>query len=153
MRNFIIKYSLPNIRMISKYMKLISTKAGSLPFADKQTGMVLITNCVKLLSCTDCIRDLGVLIDTKLHFHQQEDNIFTQAIKLLGLIQMLLSSLHSPFCLYTALQSDSSWNMPLLCGFLSLFQMLVGWSTSSRSLHLFVIIIFSVTYITAMILS
>jgi len=27
-------------------MKPMSTKAGSLPFADKQTGMVLITNCV-----------------------------------------------------------------------------------------------------------
>jgi len=56
----------------------MSTKAGSLPFADKQTGMVLITNCVKLLSHTDCIRDLRVLPGTKLHFHQQVDNIFSQ---------------------------------------------------------------------------
>jgi hypothetical protein len=97
---------------------------------------------------TDCIRDLGVLIDTKLHFHQQVDNIFSQAINLLGLIQtvtLFFSSLHSSFCLYSALQSDSSWNMSLLHGILTLFQMLVGWSTSSVSLHLFVIVVFSVT--------
>jgi len=38
MRNFIIKYSLPNIiRIISNYMKLMSTKAVSLPFANKLT--------------------------------------------------------------------------------------------------------------------
>jgi hypothetical protein len=108
MRNFIVKYSLSIIiiRIISNYMKLMSTKAGSLPFANKQTSMVFTTNCVKLMSRTDCIRDLGVFIDTKLHFHQEEDNIFSQAIKLLGLIQTLtfsFSSLHSPFCLYTAL--------------------------------------------------
>jgi len=36
MRNFIIKYSLPNIIMIiSNYMKLMSTKAGSLLFSNK----------------------------------------------------------------------------------------------------------------------
>ena len=50
---------------------------------------------------TDCIRDLGVHIDTNLHFH-----IFSHAIGLLGLIQtvtLLLSSLHSLLTLYCTL--------------------------------------------------
>jgi hypothetical protein len=33
----------------------------------------------------ECIRDLGVLIDTNLYFHQQVDNIVSQAVRLLGL--------------------------------------------------------------------
>jgi hypothetical protein len=40
------------MRIISNYMKLMSTKAGSLPFADKQTSMIFITNCVKLVTHT-----------------------------------------------------------------------------------------------------
>jgi hypothetical protein len=39
----------------------------------------------------DYIGDLGVLTDTELHFHQQVDNIFSQVIRLLGLIRSVTS--------------------------------------------------------------
>ena len=45
---------------------------------------------------TDCIRDLGVLIDTNLHFH-----IFCQAVGLLGLIQSVTLRFSSPLSLLT----------------------------------------------------
>ena len=45
---------------------------------------------------TDCIRDLGVLIDTNLHFH-----IFCQAVGLLGLIQSVTLRFSSPHSLLT----------------------------------------------------
>jgi len=59
--------------------------------------------CESSITRTDYIRDLRVLIDTKLHFHQQVDNIFSQAIRLLGLIRTVIfsfSSLHSVLTLY-----------------------------------------------------
>ena len=50
---------------------------------------------------TDCIRDMGVMIDTFLYFH-----IFFRAIGLLGLIRTVtfpFSSLHSLLTLHSAL--------------------------------------------------
>jgi hypothetical protein len=38
---------------------------------------------------TVCIKDLGVYIDCKLHFHQHVDYLFSHAMKLLGLIRSL----------------------------------------------------------------
>jgi len=92
---------------------------------------------------------MGVLIDTKLHFHQQVDNIFSQAIRLLGLIRnvtFLCSSPHSLLTLYSTLVRPK----PLFRGILSLLRMLVCWSAYSDNLYLFVIIAFPVTYTTAM---
>ena len=64
--------------------KQTSTKPKSFPVVEKRTGAVLITNGVNLHSHerTACIRDLAVLIDTKLHFRLQVDNIFSQAVTL-----------------------------------------------------------------------
>jgi hypothetical protein len=50
--------------------------------------------CESSITSTDCIRDLGVLIDTKLHFHQQVD-ISSQAVRPLGLILSLSPFRHS----------------------------------------------------------
>ncbi|PNF19683.1 hypothetical protein B7P43_G05097 [Cryptotermes secundus] len=55
---------------------------------------------------TDSIKDLGVLIDSKLHFHQHVDILFSQTMKLLGLIRTItfsFSTLDSLLMLYTAL--------------------------------------------------
>jgi len=91
---------------------------------------------------TDCIRDLGVLIDTNLLFH-----IFCHAIGLLGSIQTVtlrFSSLHSLLTLYCTLvrpqlqYASVAWN-------LSLLRMSVGLERVHRSFCLFVIIVFSVT--------
>jgi hypothetical protein len=42
---------------------------------------------------TDCIKDLGVYTDCKLHFHRRVDYLFSHAMKLLGLIRTLISNL------------------------------------------------------------
>jgi hypothetical protein len=86
--------------------KLTSTKPESFPFVEKQTNVIVITNSASSITATDCVRDLGVLIDTALHFRQQVDNIFSQAIRLLWLIRSVtfpFSSLHSLLTLYCTL--------------------------------------------------
>jgi hypothetical protein len=40
--------------------------------------------------CQFSIKDLGVFIDVKLHFHDHVNYIFTHCIKLLGLAQLLI---------------------------------------------------------------
>jgi hypothetical protein len=55
---------------------------------------------------TDCIKDLGVFIDSKLYFHCHVDYIFSQSIKLLGLIRNItfsFSTLDSLLILYFSL--------------------------------------------------
>jgi hypothetical protein len=71
------------------------------------TGLCIKTNwrgfdyvlCESSITRMECITNLVVLIEAKLHFHQQVDNIFSQAIiRLLGLIRNVtfsFSSLHS----------------------------------------------------------
>jgi hypothetical protein len=52
---------------------------------------------------TDCIKDLGGFIDSKLYFHSHVDYIFSQFIKLLGLIHNItfsFSTLDSSLILY-----------------------------------------------------
>jgi hypothetical protein len=36
---------------------------------------------------TDCIKDLGLMVDSKLHLHRHVDYSHSQALKLLGLIR------------------------------------------------------------------
>jgi hypothetical protein len=40
--------------------------------------------CESSVANSDCNKDLGVLTDTKLHFHQKVDEIFSPIIRLLG---------------------------------------------------------------------
>jgi hypothetical protein len=48
--------------------------------------------CESPVTCTDSITDLEVLIDSKLHFHHHVDYIFSQTIRLLGLIRAVTFS-------------------------------------------------------------
>jgi len=69
-------------------MKLIVNKTGVPSLVEKQTGMVSISDLLHLLShAPNASGNLGVPIKTKLHFHQQVDTIFSQAMGLLGLIR------------------------------------------------------------------
>ena len=55
---------------------------------------------------TDCMRELEVFINAKFNFHQQVDNIFSQAIRMLELIRTVtffFSSLHALLTLYCTL--------------------------------------------------
>jgi hypothetical protein len=55
---------------------------------------------------TDCIKDLGVHINSKLHFHQRVDFLFSHSMKLLGLIRTTtfsFSTLDNLLMLYIAI--------------------------------------------------
>jgi hypothetical protein len=45
----------------------------------------------------DCVKDVGVTLDSKLYFHNHVDNIHSHVLKLLGIISyiMYISSLDS----------------------------------------------------------
>jgi hypothetical protein len=117
------------------------------PFVEKQTGIVLISDLLQLLShARNASGNLGVPIKTKLHFHQQVDTIFSHAMGLLGLIlnvSFAFSSLHSLLTLHRTLVS---WKMSLLRRILTLL-MFVRLGTTSGNLYLLVIIVFPVNEI------
>jgi hypothetical protein len=50
--------------------------------------------------CTSSIKDLGVFFDSKLHFHNHVDYVFSECIKILGLIRFITYSFSSLECLY-----------------------------------------------------
>ncbi|PNF30002.1 hypothetical protein B7P43_G06208 [Cryptotermes secundus] len=62
--------------------------------------------CHAIITCTSCIKDLGVLFYSKLHFHTHVNYIFSECIKLLGLIRSItyrFSSMESLYVLYFTL--------------------------------------------------
>jgi hypothetical protein len=55
---------------------------------------------------TDCVNDLGVMLDSRLPFHRHIDNLYSRALKLLRLIRFITYNSSSSDCLkvlYTAL--------------------------------------------------
>jgi hypothetical protein len=59
----------------------------------KQTVFILIMNYVTIwYRAPSVLRDLGVPLDCKLYFHQHIDYIFSQGLKMLGLIRYITSS-------------------------------------------------------------
>jgi hypothetical protein len=58
----------------------------------RKTYTLLLKNILwdSYITCTDCIEDLGVFIDSKLCFHTHVDYIFSYSIKLLGLIRNII---------------------------------------------------------------
>jgi hypothetical protein len=49
--------------------------------------------CNNLLLCSQCVKDLGVMLDYKLYFHHHTDYTFSEGLKMLGLIQYITSFL------------------------------------------------------------
>jgi hypothetical protein len=70
---------------ISNFMKLNINKTRVISFSRK-TNLLLFDYklCESLITRTECIKHLGVQIDSKLHFHNHVDYIFSQTIRLLG---------------------------------------------------------------------
>jgi hypothetical protein len=67
---------------------------------------------------TDCMKDLGVYIDCKRHFHRSVDFLFSHAMKILALILTLTCSF-LPCTVYWCcilLWPDLNWSMLLLPG-------------------------------------
>jgi hypothetical protein len=56
--------------------------------------------CHTAITCTSSIKDLGVFFDSKLYFHSHVDSIFSECIKLLGLIRSITFRFFSLDCLY-----------------------------------------------------
>ena len=91
-----------NIRVcgISYYMNLNINKTRAISFCTKAKWHGFDNKfCESSISGRDSIRDLGVLTDTKLHFHQQLDIIFSHTVRLLRLIRNLNSSFSSLYSL------------------------------------------------------
>jgi hypothetical protein len=79
--------------------------------------------CNKLESRSQCVKDLGILLYSKLYFHSHVDWIFSQSLNVLGLIRYIIfssSALDGLMILYNALvrsklEYDSvAWNSAAL---------------------------------------
>jgi len=104
--SWLLQSNISNVRLwcISICVKLNVNKTRVISFCRKTNWHGFDYKlCESSITCTNCIRNLGALMDTKLHFHQQVDNIFSQTIRLLGLIQTVtfsFLSLHNLLMLY-----------------------------------------------------
>ena len=84
------------IIIIANYMKLNVNKTRAISFRNKTHWHGYVYKlCQSSIARAGCIWNLGVLTDTKLHFHQQVDNIFFQAIRQLGIIRPVTFSFPS----------------------------------------------------------
>jgi hypothetical protein len=75
---------------IENYMKINIFKTDMISFTRKSNSIHFnYFLCDLLIVRTDCVKDLGVLLDSKLNFHRRVDNSQSQALKLLGLIRFI----------------------------------------------------------------
>jgi hypothetical protein len=56
--------------------------------------------CRATITRTSSIKELGLISDSKLHFHKHADDVFSECIKLLGLILSITYSFPSLECMY-----------------------------------------------------
>jgi hypothetical protein len=88
---------------------------------------------------TDCIRDLGVHIDSKLYFHHHVDFLFSHGMKLSGLIRTLrfsFSTIDRLLILYF-LWLYLNWSNLLLLGTLLQFLTPINFSAYKENLQPF----------------
>jgi hypothetical protein len=127
----------------ASFIKLNISKTNVISFSQKN---ILIYNYIiyqSPLIHTNPTKWLVVFTDTKFQFHNHADNIFSQCIKLLGLVCTLTFSFSSFYCLYMLHFTlvRSKFDMPLLFEILLQLLMPTNQKTSSRSLQPFVIIV------------
>jgi hypothetical protein len=85
----------------ANFMKLSISKTRVISFSRKTNSLIYDYElCQSSITRTDSIKDLGVFIDSKLRFHNHVDYIFSQCIKLLGLVRNLTFPFSSLDCLY-----------------------------------------------------
>jgi hypothetical protein len=86
-------------------MKINTLKNNIISFTRKTNSIYFNYYMDNLLIVRpDCVKDLGVMLDNKLHFHRHIDNLYSRA--LLGLIRFITYNCSSLDCLkvlYTAL--------------------------------------------------
>jgi hypothetical protein len=88
-------------------MKINTLKINIISFTRKTNGIhfnYYVQNV--LIVRTDCVKDLGVMLDSKLHFHRHIDYLYSRALNLLGPIRFITYNFSSLDCikvLYTPL--------------------------------------------------
>ena len=81
-------------------MKLNVSKTRVIIFCRKTNGLYYVYKIQdSSITRTDTIKDLGVQLDSKLHFHARVDCIFSQILRALGLIRTLTYSFSTLDCL------------------------------------------------------
>jgi hypothetical protein len=81
-------------------MKLNISKTRVMSFSSKTNALIYdYKRCQSSIARTDSIKDLGVCIDNKLHFHDQINYTFSQCIKLLGLVRSITINFSSIECM------------------------------------------------------
>jgi hypothetical protein len=86
------------INIFKTNMIYFTCKTNSIRFNYLVSDLLIVRN--------DCVKDLGVMLDSKLHFHRHVDYLHSQALKLLALIRFItnnFSSLDSLKVLYITL--------------------------------------------------
>jgi hypothetical protein len=85
----------------ANFMKLNISKTRVISFSRKTNTLFFQYKlCHSFITRTDSIKDLGVFIDSKLHFHNHVEYIFSQCIKLLGLVHTITCPFSSLGSLY-----------------------------------------------------
>jgi hypothetical protein len=85
----------------ANFIKLNVSNSRVIYFCRKTNTLIFHSKlCHSSITHTDSIKDLDVFIDSKLHFHNHVDYIFSQCIKLLGLVQTITLPLFSLGSLY-----------------------------------------------------
>jgi hypothetical protein len=107
-------------------MKISTLKTNIISFTLITNGIHYVDNL--LIVRTDCVKDLGVMLGSKLHFHRYIDclHVYSLTLKLPGLIRFITYNFSSLDCLkvlYTALVRSNleyasvSWNNLTLADF------------------------------------
>jgi hypothetical protein len=81
-------------------MKLNISKTRVIIFSRKTNGLYYVYKIPdSSITRTDTIKDLGIKLNSKLHFHSHMDYIFSQSLRTLELIKMLTYSFSTLDCL------------------------------------------------------
>jgi hypothetical protein len=118
-------------------LRVKKEKQSQLRLQKKQADVVVISDCVNLLSHVRTASVIRECLQTQSVSHQQADNIFSQTFSLWTLFWTVNFSRSSPHSLLTPYCSLVSCKMIVLRGILSLLLMLVSLSLSSGSFCLF----------------
>jgi hypothetical protein len=80
-------------RCLDNDMKLNLSKTTIISFTRKTNSIYCNYKfCNNPMALSQCVKNLGVLLDCKLYFHQHINYIFSKSLKMLGLIRYITSS-------------------------------------------------------------
>jgi hypothetical protein len=82
-------------------MKLNISKTKIISFSRKTNLLIYDYKlCQSSITRTDSITDLGIFLDSKLHFHTHVNHVFSCCIKLLGLVRSITFTFSSLDCMH-----------------------------------------------------